>query len=75
MTRDEILTEIKNFAKENGYKVSEYADKIAEAKRRMGTDWSDCCCHREGDHFCGSPLCKKEIEENGKCCCGLFIKR
>jgi len=40
MTRDEILTEIKNFAKENGYKVSAYADKIAEAKRRMGTDWA-----------------------------------
>lgn len=75
MTREEIMERIKAFARYNKYTLSHNAEKIAEAKRRMGKEWFDCPCQRTGRHFCGSDACTEDIEKNGKCCCGLFIRR
>lgn len=71
----EILLKIEEFANENGYGLTKYADAIAEAKRRMGKHWADCPCHRDGEHYCGSPVCKKEIETKGVCGCNLYTKK
>jgi len=72
MTREEILIEIYKFAKEHNYGVTEYAEKIAEAKRRMGKGWVKCPCHRDGLHYCGSRLCTMDIAERGVCGCSLY---
>ena len=72
MTRDEILKEIKRFAKQHNYGITQYAEKIAEAKRRMGKGWVKCPCHRDGLHFCGSQLCTMDIAERGVCGCNLY---
>lgn len=74
MTRQEILDKIKEYATEKGYGVTKYAERIAEAKRRMNGSWVVCPCHRDGEHFCGSSLCQKEIEEKGICGCSLYVK-
>ena len=42
MTREEIMERIKAFARYNKYTLSHNAEKIAEAKRRMGKEWFDC---------------------------------
>ena len=72
MERKEIIEKIEEFAKVRGYKLTQYVERIAEAKRRMGKEWFDCPCHRDGEHYCGSMTCQKEIEENGFCGCNLF---
>lgn len=74
MKAEEIQNEIFKFAKENGYKVTKYAPAIAEAKRRMCADWRSCPCHRDKQHFCGSPTCAEEINTKGVCGCNLYRK-
>lgn len=74
MTREEILKEIKKHAKENGYKLTKYAERIAEAKRRKGFKWVACPCCQDGKHYCGSETCRQEIEQNGVCGCNLYMK-
>ena len=72
MTRAEILACIERFALLNGYEVTKYAERIAEAKRRMDKGWRGCPCHRDSEHFCGSHQCEKDIKENGVCGCNLY---
>lgn len=69
-----------DFAKENGYICSEYLPNIAKAKVRFFCkdgefNWKRCPCNKDNpNQYCGSELCKKEIEENGVCHCNCYKK-
>lgn len=61
-------------AKENGATLSKNADKILAIKARNIDEYA-CPCHpTEAEYFCMSAKCKQQLEETGKCFCGLFIK-
>lgn len=57
-----------------GYKITDNLDKIAKLKLRFfGVgDCLKCCCNRDGKHSCISEACRKDIKNNGVCCCHLF---
>jgi len=76
MTEIQILETLQAIAKEKGYELSEYAEKIAKRKETL-PEWFICPCETAGqptERHCISVKCAKEIEENGECHCRLFKK-
>lgn len=67
----ETLIEI---GKQNGFKVTDNLDKIANAKYRFfgAEDFRKCPCSRDDEHYCCSQLCQTDIRAKGTCCCKLF---
>lgn len=72
-----IIDNIKQLATENGYELTEYAEKIAKAKERFfgEEEWQRCCCVRDDKHFCISPSCLEDINNKGICDCRLYKKK
>lgn len=73
MNADDILNELKLIAEENGYELTENAEKIAKFRARTGLDLGKCVCDPKNPYKgCISNLCRKEIEEDGVCGCRCF---
>lgn len=76
MTKDEILSEMKLIAEENGVDLTENAEKIASFRARTGLDLGKCVCYPKNPYRgCISSLCMKEIKEEGLCHCRCFQRR
>lgn len=76
MTADDYLNEMRIIAEENGYELTENAEKIAKFRERTGLPIFDCPCDRGNPYRgCIGSLCRKEIEENGICHCQAYRKR
>lgn len=74
--KEKILKEMQKIAEENGYELTETAEKIANFRARTGMQMSDCPCDKGNPYRgCIGSLCKKEIEENGVCHCNAYRKR
>lgn len=74
--KEKILKEMQKIAEENGYELTETAEKIANFRDRTGMPMSDCPCDKGNPYRgCIGQLCKKEIEENGVCHCNAYRKR
>lgn len=72
-----IEANIRNCAEEHGLGLTDNVTKIARAKNMMfGVDeWYRCCCdHKNGDRYCMSEQCQKDVEEKGVCFCNLYKK-
>ncbi len=71
-----MINKLKQKAEENGYQLTDNAEKIANAKSRFFTpeEWERCPCDRNSDRACISDRCKQEIEANGICHCSLYRK-
>ena len=68
---------IARVAEAHGFEVSEFAEKIINAKLTMcKEDYKLCPCSREpgSTRYCGSPTCIMETKQNGQCHCNLFKK-
>jgi len=61
-------------AKNVGASLSKNADKILAIKARAIDEFACPCYPDDKNHFCISPLCLQELNTNGKCHCGLFVK-
>ena len=72
-----IQEKIKNIAAKNNLDISDKLEKIAKAKYMFfGTKlWVKCPCDPESDRACISKHCKEDIENNGICHCGMYIKK
>lgn len=67
-----IKHKINKLAKNNGFNVSKYADKIIMLKLRQ-KDWRDCPCDSSNpERFCCSQLCQSDVRAKGRCHCNLF---
>lgn len=75
MTKDEILSEMKLIAEENGVELTENAEKIASFRARTGIRLNKCVCDPKNPYRgCISNLCMKEIKEENICHCRAFQK-
>jgi len=74
-----IEQNIEQMAQDNGWVISNNAQRIAKAKLRFfGVDqWQRCPCYPPDDteHGCGTEACTKDIETSGKCHCNLYLKQ
>lgn len=61
-------------AEDVGAKLSDNADKILAIKSRAIDEYACPCYPNDKWHWCISPLCMKELNTNGRCHCGLFVK-
>ena len=74
------LEDCQEFADMNGYELSKFADKIIA---RTNANGGYCPCvsekerdeHPEIDFMCPCSLCKKDVRENGRCHCSLYIRK
>jgi len=72
---EDILLELKLIAEENGYELTENAEKIAKFRARANIDLGKCVCDPKNPYRgCISNLCRKEIEEEKICHCRCFHK-
>lgn len=75
MNADDILNELKLIAEENGYELTENAEKIAKFRARAALTLDKCaCCKLDTTKYCISERCKNDIETNGECGCHCFKK-
>jgi len=74
----DIEINIVEMADKNGWKVSNNLERIAKAKNRFFglAEWHRCPCYPPSDtiHGCGTEACSKQIEDDGKCHCNLYLK-
>jgi ferredoxin-thioredoxin reductase catalytic subunit len=74
----DIEINIVEMAEKNGWKVSSNLERIAKAKNRFFglAEWHRCPCYPPSDtiHGCGTEACGKQIEDDGKCHCNLYLK-
>ena len=77
MTAEDIVNKFQKLADANGYRLSNFAERVAKAKLRLfgEKEWAKCPCVQDGKHACISPLCKRHIEEEGRCHCNLFLNK
>lgn len=74
MEQQEIEKRICAIATAMDFGVSENISKIARLKAKM-VDWRICPCDRANVHrYCGSRQCENDVEEYGKCHCGLYLR-
>lgn len=75
MNADEIMNEMKLIAEEQGYELTENAEKIAKFRARTGMDMSVCPCDPKNPYRgCVGSLCRQELETAGMCHCNCFKK-
>ena len=73
---NEIYEQMKIIAEEQGYELTENAEKIAKFRARTGMDMSVCPCDPKSPYRgCIGSQCKKEIEETGVCHCNCFRRK
>lgn len=73
----QILDNMRASETENGFGETANITKIARAKNMMFglEEWQRCPCDGQNpDRYCGSPLCKADVERDGICHCHCFIK-
>lgn len=73
-----VLDEMKLIAEEQGYELTETAEKVAKFMERQKIPMGVCPCSRDVSapyRGCVGSLCRKEIEENGVCHCRAYRKR
>ncbi len=72
-----ILEKMLQSCKEGGYEPTQNIEKIARAKTMMFGDeeWQRCPCDGQNpERYCGSVLCKTDIERDGICHCHCYKK-
>ena len=72
-----VLEEMKQIAEEQGYELTETAEKVAKFMERRKMSIGVCPCHPDVPapyRGCIGFLCQDEIKNKGKCCCGVFKK-
>lgn len=86
MNYDELYQKMKNYADENGYKLNpndKERDALLKALLAREREYGElyCPCRRvTGDKekderiICPCVYHKEEIERDGKCFCGLFVR-
>ena len=76
MNADEIMNELKLIAEEQGYELTENAEKIAKFRARTGLPMNKCPCDPNNPYrgFVGS-LCRQELKTSGVCHCNCFRSR
>ena len=72
---DKMREKFEKLAEENGAELSKNADKILAIKARAIDEYACPCYPNDKEHWCISQLCKTELYTNGKCHCGLFVKK
>lgn len=72
-----IEKQMKEHCEKEGFYASKNLPKIAKAKSMMfgKENWRQCPCDgKNPDRFCGSPLCRSDVEEKGVCHCNCYFK-
>lgn len=71
-----IYDKIKQKAEENGYGLTPFAEKIAQAKERFfgEAEWERCPCDPISDRSCISERCHHDIMTEGHCHCNCYVK-
>ena len=71
-----IAEYMKKVASIKGVDCSKTLINIAKAKSHfLGEDWVRCPCDADNPgRFCISTQCRSEIEKNGTCHCGAFLR-
>ena len=75
MNVDEIMNEMKLIAEEQGYKLTENAEKIAKFRAMANIPLSICPCDKENPapyRGCVGIICENEIKTYGVCKCNCF---
>jgi len=73
MNADEIMNEMKLIAEEQGYELTENAEKIAKFRARTGLPMSQCPCDpKASGRGCIGPVCRDELETKKICHCNCF---
>lgn len=72
--KEKFKKKFQDMAEQVGASLSQHADKILSIKSRAIDEYACPCYPNDKDHWCMSPLCLKELNEHGKCHCGLFVK-
>jgi len=78
MNAEEVLNELKLIAEEQGYELTETAEKVAKFMERQHIPLGVCPCERKTPapyRGCVGFICKNEIEEKGICHCQVFKKK
>lgn len=69
---ENLKAKLQLIAEQQGFEFTDKADKIINAKLRLGLSVF-CPCHPEDKkHSCISELCRQSIRTKGTCCCGLY---
>lgn len=71
MTNEHFKHAVELYAKAKGYKLSPHADKIIN---RCLTACNGCCPCDVSRGLCPCKEHEREVAENGKCHCTLFMK-
>lgn len=73
---NEIYEQMKLIAEEQGYELTETAEKVAKFRERTHKPISICPCDPKNPYRgCVSNLCREEILTVGKCHCGAYKKK
>lgn len=73
------IEECQEFADRHGFKLSKFAEKIVA---RVNANNNMCPCvsaaereaHPENDYTCPCSLCVRDVKENNRCHCNLYVK-
>lgn len=77
-TWQEYLNELKLIAEEQGYELTENAEKIAKFRARANVPLSVCPCDKDTPapyRGCVGFICADEIKEKGVCKCNCFRRK
>ena len=78
MNAEEYMNEMKIIAEEQGYELTETAEKVAKFMERQKIPLGVCPCARDVPapyRGCIGFICKNEIEEKGICHCQVFRRK
>lgn len=76
-----LLEKSKKYASKCGFKLNPdkrivqlIIEGLIENKHKYGKYYCPCRLEHTERTICPCVYCKKEIKQNGKCLCGLFVK-
>lgn len=78
MNAEEYMNEMKLIAEEQGYELTENAEKIAKFRARANVPLSVCPCDKDSPapyRGCVGFICADEIKEKGVCKCNCFRRK
>ena len=78
MNAEEYMNELKLIAEEQGYELTDNAEKIAKFRARANIPLSVCPCAKDVPapyRGCVGHICKEEIETFGVCKCNCFRRK
>lgn len=71
----ELREQMLEICKNAGFEPTENFDKIVKAKERFGIGLKCPCAKDDGDRYCISEKCAKDVIEKGKCLCRCYKLR